>query len=265
VANADSNLFAGEKGFLTPLQERFLKEGPEGLKYREIIELLVSSPDLAPADCNRLVRKVMRRYKTLRELVAASDEELGQIGVTPRGLLHIKFVREVAKEVLKEGFVNQAVYTSPHDIFEYLAYSMRDLKNEVLKAIYLNSRGQITDVEDVITGEAEYIAINFRHIQQRAIERGAHRLIFVHNHTSGDPTPSPTDRQLTRDLVFMGIILQIKVLDHIIIGENSYFSFAGEGLIQEYEDSFLNLRIKSAVTVMGRDFGKVFAPYARVS
>jgi DNA repair protein RadC len=69
--------------------------------------------------------------------------------------------------------------------------------------------------------------------------------MFVHNHPSGDPTPSKSDKLLTRDLVFMGYILQIKVLDHIIIGENRYFSFADEGLIEKYEDSFLNLRIKS--------------------
>jgi DNA repair protein RadC len=264
LANADSGLFAEQKGSLTPLQKRFLKTGLEGLSHRAIIELLLSSPELTPVECRRLIGEVVRRYKTPRQLVAASDEELSQLGVTPCGLLHIKFVREVAIEVLKEGIANQTVYTSPQDIFEYLAYSMRDLRNEVLKVLYLNSRSQIMGIEDVIKGEAESIAINFRRIQERAIERRAHSLIFVHNHTSGDPTPSPTDRQLTRDLVFMGIIMQIRVLDHIIIGENSYFSFAGEELIQKYEDSFLNLRIKSAVTTMGRHFGGARVSYARM-
>jgi len=69
-------------------------------------------------------------------------------------------------------------------------------------------------------------------------------LIFVHNHPSGDPTPSKSDKQFTRDLVFVGNIVQIKVLAHIIIGENRYFSFADEGLIEKYEDNFLNLKIK---------------------
>ena len=70
-------------------------------------------------------------------------------------------------------------------------------------------------------------------------------MIFAHNHPSGDHTPSRSDRQLTRDLVFIGSVLQIKVLDHIIIGDNSHFSFADEGLIEKYEDSFLTLRIKA--------------------
>ena len=67
---------------------------------------------------------------------------------------------------------------------------------------------------------------------------------FAHNHPTGDPTPSKSDKQLTRDLVFIGNMLQIKVLDHIIIGENTYFSFADEGLIQKYEDNFLNMKIR---------------------
>ena len=68
--------------------------------------------------------------------------------------------------------------------------------------------------------------------------------IFVHNHPSGDPVPSKSDKQLTRDLVFVGKIIQIKVLDHIVIGENRYFSFADEGLIEKYELDFLNYRIR---------------------
>ena len=72
-------------------------------------------------------------------------------------------------------------------------------------------------------------------------------MIFVHNHPSGDPGPSRRDKQLTMDLVFVGSVMQIRVLDHIVIGDNCYFSFAGEGLIQQYEDSFLTLRIRRAI------------------
>ena len=70
-------------------------------------------------------------------------------------------------------------------------------------------------------------------------------MIFAHNHPAGDPTPSKSDKQITRDLVFVGNVLQIKVLDHIIIGGNRYFSFADEGMITRYEDSFLNLKIRA--------------------
>jgi DNA repair protein RadC len=77
-----------------------------------------------------------------------------------------------------------------------------------------------------------------------AIKHNAVSLIFAHNHPSGDPTPSKSDKRFTRDLVFMGGIIEVKVLDHIIIGGNKYFRFADEGLIAKYEDNFLNLRIR---------------------
>jgi DNA repair protein RadC len=75
-----------------------------------------------------------------------------------------------------------------------------------------------------------------------AIKHDAVSLIFVHNHPSGDPEPSKYDKEVTRDLVFAGNIMQMRVLDHIIIGSNRYYSFAGEGLIEEYETDFLNLK-----------------------
>ena len=107
------------------------------------------------------------------------------------------------------------------------------------------SQNQIIDTEDLFEGTLEGAPIRLREIVEAAIKHNATCLIFAHNHPSGDPTPSKSDKQLTRDLVFIGMVTQIKVLDHIIIGDNRYFSFAGEGLIKKYEDDFLNLKIKA--------------------
>ena len=114
----------------------------------------------------------------------------------------------------------------------------------VNKVIYLNSQNQIIDTEDLFKGTIDGTPVHPREIIEAAIKHNAVRLTFVHNHPSGDPTPSKSDKQLTRDLVFIGNVIQIKVLDHIIIGENTYFSFADAGLIKKYEDDFLNIRIK---------------------
>ncbi len=83
-----------------------------------------------------------------------------------------------------------------------------------------------------------------REIIAGAIRHNATALIFVHNHPSGNPEPSKTDKDLTRDLVYAGGIMHIKVLDHIIIGDNKYTSLAGDGLISEYEMDFLNLKMR---------------------
>jgi len=116
--------------------------------------------------------------------------------------------------------------------------------DQVLKAIYLNSRNQIIDTEELFEGTLEGIPIRPREIVESVIKYSAAAVIFVHNHSSGNPIPSKSDKELTRDLVYAGSIMQSRVLDHIIIGNNRYFSFAGEGLLEKYEDSFLNLKIR---------------------
>jgi len=240
-----SSLLDRPKRPLTPLQRRFIESGLEGFKDREIIELLLLCPDLPPRECRKLAKQVVERFGTLRQLVAASPEELRQAGITPHGILHIRFVREIATEVLKQKITKQSIYKSSQEIFDYLYYSMRDLEKEVFRAIYLNSRNQIIDTVDLFEGTLESIPIRPHEIVESAIKHHAAAVIFVHNHPSGDPTPSRSDKRLTRDLVFIGNIIQIKVLDHIVIGESRYFSFADEGLIQKYQDDFLNMRIRS--------------------
>ena len=84
-----------------------------------------------------------------------------------------------------------------------------------------------------------------REIVEAALRKKSSALIFAHNHPAGDSTPSRYDKQLTRDLVFVGMVLQLRVLDHIITSHNTYFSFADTGLIEEYELNYLQLKLKS--------------------
>ena len=230
---------------LTPLQERFIKLGFKGFNDQETIELLLSLV-LPPRKCNRQAKECIEHFRNLRGLLAASPQELERAGMDSPCVFCIKLLHELPIEVLKEKIIEQPAYSSSSGIFDYLSYSMRDLKKEVFKVIYLNNRNQIVDTTDLFEGTLDCIPICPREIVESAIKHSAIRLIFAHNHPSGDPKPSRSDKQLTRDLVFMGMILEIKVLDHIIIGENRYFSFADEGLIQKYEDHFLNLKIKAA-------------------
>ena len=122
---------------------------------------------------------------------------------------------------------------------------MRGLRNEVFKVIHLNSRNQIIEALDLFKGTIENIPVSPREIIESTISYRAVSMIFAHNHPSGDPTPSKSDKQLTRDLVFIGSALRIKALDHIIVGDNIYFSFADEGLIEKYKARFLTLRIRA--------------------
>ena len=228
---------------LTPLQERFVKLGFKSLSDQESIELLLSLC-VPQQEYKRLAKECIGQFRNLRGLLTASPEELQQVGITPKGIFTIKLLHELPEEVLKQKILEQPVYKSSKEIFNYLYYSMRDLKKEVFKAIFLDNRSQIIDTADLFEGTLESIPIRPREIVESAIKYKATALIFAHNHPTGDPTPSKSDKGLTRDLVFMGMIVQIKVLDHIIIGEDRYFSFADEGLIEKYQDDFLNLKMR---------------------
>jgi DNA repair protein RadC len=196
-------------------------------------------------DCKPLAKEAIKRFKTLRGVLEASPEELQQIdGIGSHSAFGIKLVQEVAREFLKEKIIDKPVYKSSQEIFDYLYHSMRDLKKEVFKVIYLNSQNQIIETEDLFGGTLDKSFISPREVMERAIKHNATSLIFVHNHPSGNPEPSLSDKELTRDLVYAASIMQIKVLDHLIIGNNTYFSFAGEGLIEEYKMGFLNIKIR---------------------
>ncbi len=228
---------------LSLLEQRFMESGFEGFSDLEIAELLLSLL-FPPRKSRSLAKLCIERFKDLPSLLTASADELSAVGLTPHCICGLKVLRELPAEILRQKIIEKPAHKSSKEIFEYLYYSMRDLKEEVFKVIYLNGRGQIIDTVDLFKGTSDGIPIRPREVVSSAMNRRSKALIFVHNHPSGDPTPSKSGRQFTRDLVFVGRILEIEVLDHIIIGANRYFSFADEGLIQRYVDDFLNIRIR---------------------
>ncbi|MFC2072997.1 DNA repair protein RadC [Chloroflexota bacterium] len=226
------------------LREKFIKSGIEGFHDYEIIELILSL-GTPRRDCKQQAKEAIKRFKTLRGVLEAPPEELRQIdGIGPHSAFGIKLVQEVAREFLKEKIIDKPIYKSAQEIFDYLYHSMRDLKKEVFRVICLNSQNQIIEIADLFEGTINSSAVSPREVVESAVKNNAASLIFVHNHPSGNPEPSKSDKELTKDLVYAGSIMRIRVLDHVIIGNDRYFSFAGEGLIEEYELDFLNLKIK---------------------
>jgi len=124
---------------------------------------------------------------------------------------------------------------SSADVAEYLMPLLRDLKIEVFKAVLLDRRNAVLDVIDIGEGDVARTQPSIRKIMLRTAQAYAAGLIAVHNHPSGDPTPSEQDKLLTRDLVLAGRAMEIRVFDHLIIGDGRYFSFADDGLMEEYE------------------------------
>jgi DNA repair protein RadC len=232
------------EGHRKRLRERFIKSGLAGFADYEVVELLLSL-GTPRKDCKPQAKEALKKFKTLRGVLSASMEELQQIkGIGPHTAFGIKLMQDVAREYLKEKIIDQPAFQSSQEIFDYLYHSMRDLKNEVFKVLYLNSQNQIIDTADLFEGTVNSAAVAPRQIVEQALAHHAGALIFAHNHPSGNCEPSKSDKDITRDLVFAGGTVQIKILDHLIIGNNRYYSFAGEGLISRYEMDFLGLKMR---------------------
>ena len=232
------------RGHRKRLREKFLKSGMAGFHDYEIVELLLSL-GTPRKDCKLPAKEAIKRFETLRGVLEASAKEMQQIeGIGVHSVFGIKLVQEVAREYLKAKILEKPFYKSSQEVFDYLYHAMRGLKKEAFKVIYLNSQNQIVDTVDLSEGTVNSSSVSPREVVEGAIRTNAASLIFVHNHPSGNPEPSTSDKGLTRELVYAGRIMRLRVLDHIIIGDNKYFSFTGEGLIEEYETDFLNLMLR---------------------
>jgi len=226
------------EGHRQRLREKFEQSGLAAFLDYEIVELLLML-GTARRDCKQQAKQAIEKFKTLRGVLEAPPEELQQInGVSPYNAFVIKLVQELARQFLKEQILNKPYCKSSKEVFDYLFLSMRDLKKERFKVMFLNAQNQVIEVENLFEGTLTASAVYPREILARAIKHNAASLIFAHNHPSGNPEPSDNDKQITRDLVFAGKVMQIDVLDHIIVGDNRYFSFADAGLIEEYNSSF---------------------------
>jgi DNA repair protein RadC len=233
---------SSQQGHRKRLRERFSQSGLGAFLDYEIVELLLTL-GTPRRDCKPQAKEAIRRFKTLRGVLEAPPDELkGVTGIGPTHIFVIKFIQEIAREFLKGQVIEKPYCRSSREVFDYLYHSMRDLKKEVFKVMFLDSQNSIVKIEDLFEGTVNASAVYPRDIIQGAVKNNATALIFVHNHPAGNPQPSDNDKRITQDLIFAGNIMQIKVLDHIIIGDNRYFSFADAGLIEEYNSDYLSLK-----------------------
>ncbi len=242
------------EGHRKRLREKFVKSGLSGFQDYEIVELLLSL-GTPRKDCKPAAKEAIARFKTLRGVLEAPVDELQQIkGVGAHSAFGIKLVQEVAREFLRAKMLDKPFYRSSQEVFDYLYHAMRGLKKEVFKVIYLNSQNQIIDTVDLSAGTVNSSAVSPREVIEGALRNNAAALIFVHNHPSGAVDPSVNDKSLTRELVYAGRIMRLKVLDHIIIGDNRYYSFAGDGLIEQYETDFVNQMLKGIAEIRKKSY-----------
>jgi len=232
-----------QEGHRKRLRDKFIRSGISGFHDYEIVELLLTL-GTPRKDCKQQAKEAMRKFKTLRGVLEAPTEELQEIkGIGPHNVFGVKLFQEISERYLKERIIGKKIQLkSSKEVHDYLFQSMQKDKKEVFKVMFLDGKNRLIEAEDLFEGSLASSVVYPREIMKQAIKYNAASLIFVHNHPSGDPDPSPSDKDITKELVFAGNLMQIKVLDHIIIGDNKYFSFADEGLIEEYNLNFLSLK-----------------------
>jgi DNA repair protein RadC len=217
------------------LRERFLERGLESFTDTEVLELLLSL-GTPRKDCKVQARELLDRFGSFAAVLDAGVDEIQQIkGVGPKNSFALDFVKSVANRYLKQRLNRKSYLKSPQDVIDYLSHSLRGLKIEVFSVIYLDSSHAIIETEVVAEGTVNVNTVYPREIIKQAIRWNAAAIVVAHNHPSGALKPSPQDVKLTRNLYLVCSMMQLRLLDHLIIGDG-YYSFADEGLIDQVKE-----------------------------
>lgn len=212
-------------------RERLLQEGAGSLSEIELLAILLGtgSPEITVLE---LASLIMARFKNLRLLVDATVEELNEIkGVGPAKACQVKAALELARRLSSYTGQPRPVVRSPEDAAGLVMEEMRHLDREHFRALLLNTRNQVIANDEVSIGTLNTSSVHPRELFRNAIKKSAASLVLVHNHPSGDATPSKEDLDVTRRLCEAGKIIGIEILDHIIIGDNKFTSLKAQGII----------------------------------
>lgn len=220
------------KGHRGRLRDRFLANGLSGFHDVEIIELLLSF-GTPRSDCKEQARALLAKYGSFAKVLEAPSSSLLKVkGVGVKNSFALSFVHAVAAHYLKDRIRGKRYLHSSADVLDYLTYSMRGLKSEVLTVIFLDSSHAIIESEVVAQGTINVNAVYPREIIKKSFEYNAAALIFAHNHPSGAINPSVLDIKLTKTMFLLCSNMQLRLVDHIIVGETT-FSFADNGLMEK--------------------------------
>ena len=216
-------------------RERLFQLGPEALSDTELIALLIASGSgsqgLTALDCARML---LQQFDSLRSLTGASTTELLAVpGIGPGKAARIISAMEIAKRTASLTKVPGSRFKDSHDVF--LAYSarLRDEKQEVFLLILLDTKYRFICDKKISLGTLNHSIVHPREVFLAAIRESSAAVILVHNHPSGDPSPSEEDSRLTWRMARAGNLLGIQVLDHIVVGEGRYYSFCDEKRLTE--------------------------------
>jgi DNA repair protein RadC len=212
------------EGHRKRLRERYKKSGLTGFHDYEFIELLLTYA-VPQRDVKPLAKELLSHFGGIRGIFDASLEELTTIkGLGERTAILFKLLKEGSTLYLKARVKGKEILSSPQQALDFCHHMLSGEKNEKFMILYLTTKNELIDTEILEEGTINQTAVYPRKVVEGALKHNASALIFVHNHPSGDPAPSRTDKKLTEALVNAAQAIDVTVHDHIIIGKNSHFS-----------------------------------------
>ena len=210
-------------------RERLLAKGPEALSDAQLLAILLRT-GRRDSSAVEVAIELLRHVEGISGLAKCGIEEICAIeGIGPAKAAQLKAAVELGRRSLAAPLSTGTRISSSNDLYRHFYPLLRDRKQELFKVVLLDAKNIIVKETTVSEGTLTLSIVHPREVFTLAIRESAAGVIFLHNHPSGDPTPSPEDRRLTDRLAAAGKLLGISVLDHVIIGDGRYVSFADEG------------------------------------
>lgn len=213
-------------------REKLIRNGEHTLSDSELLAILLRTGVRGNSAVD-LARKILAKFGTFRNMSHTDTRDWKEFkGLGAAKIAQIKAALEIGRRFREvEQKEKKLKINSSKDIVDILMPRMRDLKTEVFKVVFLNSQNQIIAIEDIEEGTVNRATPIIRDLFQKALQHFAVSIVCLHNHPAGDCTPSQEDKNFTRQLMDAGKTIQVKVLDHIIIGSSKYFAFSDSGLM----------------------------------
>ncbi|HVN15599.1 MAG TPA: DNA repair protein RadC [Anaerolineales bacterium] len=211
-------------------RERLASLGPQALSNAELLAILLRV-GVTGENAVQVGQRLLQQFSGLAGLHRTPFEELvNQRGIGEAKAAQIKAAIELGRRLTLESPEERPTINSPADAAALVQYEMSALEQEHLRVILLDTRNHVLDIVEVYQGSVNSSQVRVGEVFKAAIRRGVPALIVVHNHPSGDPTPSPDDVAVTRAFVQAGKLLDVDVLDHLVIGQGKYVSLKERGL-----------------------------------
>lgn len=210
-------------------RERLIKTGPESLSTQEIVAILLRTGTKSESVL-QLANRLLTKFNGLMWLKEAAFEELTSIkGIGQAKAVQLVAAIELGRRISNLTYDDRYVIRSPEDGANYVMNDMRFLTQEHFVALYLNTKNQVIHRQTIFIGSLNASIVHPREVFKEAFRRAAASIICLHNHPSGDPSPSREDIEVTRRLAECGKMLGIEILDHLIIGDKKYVSMKEKG------------------------------------